>query len=540
MADSSKDSHIIPGDKCEDTEKSSPGPEVGHPVADSTQDKPSEDNKTSGYPLLRPSAFNPTQSKSSGGGILAPSKLALNPFASKAPAVHAVSSASESEEEKEKKIVAPSHFTSDAHVSASEVAVVAAESPGRSILRPSALDRQTANFHKAKSEFTPSKTSFVLKPATLQSPLTRAKVNDDKIAEKAKPMLNVEASVKVGSTLFDSTTSESEATKENYFAQLSSSKTFEAETNGTAGFVFGQNIAQRAELSDAEQVTSSSGCDTELVFGENLEAKALTSLPSVKPSEDNVVPPDDTSSADDNHPQSLEESAAAFQAKLLRPEYQEVQVSTGEEDESNVFQFNAKLFVFDKIQTTWSEKGRGHLRLNDMIGAESKKPFQSRVVMRTHGSLRVILNTKIWPGMAVERASPKGVRITAMDPDGGIKVYLIMANPKDAEQIFSAIDWRVQQQQVCEMEKSTRLGTPGLDWPQPHEIQQSREKRTRRPESPDSTDIAKKPRYESEHRRVIPEETSNDSSTVDPETEVSSESFTSSPVVKSSPSTTSE
>lgn len=46
--------------------------------------------------------------------------------------------------------------------------------------------------------------------------------------------------------------------------------------------------------------------------------------------------------------------------------------------------------------------------------------------MRTHGSLRVILNTKIWPGMTIERASSKSVRITATDGAEGIKVFLIV------------------------------------------------------------------------------------------------------------------
>lgn len=65
--------------------------------------------------------------------------------------------------------------------------------------------------------------------------------------------------------------------------------------------------------------------------------------------------------------------------------------------------------------------------------------------MRTTGCLRVILNTKIWSGMSVERASPRSVRVTAAESDGDIKVFLIMTNPKDADQILSAIDWRVQQ-----------------------------------------------------------------------------------------------
>jgi hypothetical protein len=49
-------------------------------------------------------------------------------------------------------------------------------------------------------------------------------------------------------------------------------------------------------------------------------------------------------------------------------------------------------------------------------------------VMRTQGSLRVILNTKIWAGMNVERASTKAIRITATDVDQTVKVFLIMVS----------------------------------------------------------------------------------------------------------------
>lgn len=46
--------------------------------------------------------------------------------------------------------------------------------------------------------------------------------------------------------------------------------------------------------------------------------------------------------------------------------------------------------------------------------------------MRTQGSLRLILNTKLWAQMQVDKASEKSVRITAMDTeDQGVKVFLI-------------------------------------------------------------------------------------------------------------------
>lgn len=51
-------------------------------------------------------------------------------------------------------------------------------------------------------------------------------------------------------------------------------------------------------------------------------------------------------------------------------------------------------------------------------------------VMRTHGSLRVILNTKIWPGMMVERASQKSIRLTGTDGEEGVKVFLLVVNAK--------------------------------------------------------------------------------------------------------------
>ena len=49
-------------------------------------------------------------------------------------------------------------------------------------------------------------------------------------------------------------------------------------------------------------------------------------------------------------------------------------------------------------------------------------------VMRVQGSLRVVLNTMIWPSMLVERSSKRSVRISAVDADDGIKIYLIQVS----------------------------------------------------------------------------------------------------------------
>jgi len=87
-------------------------------------------------------------------------------------------------------------------------------------------------------------------------------------------------------------------------------------------------------------------------------------------------------------------------------------------------QINCRLFVFDGNTLNWVERGRGQLRLNDREeGSENK--MQSRLIIRTKGSLRLMLNAPIWAGMNVERASDKSVRFTAND-NGQMRVFLIM------------------------------------------------------------------------------------------------------------------
>lgn len=57
--------------------------------------------------------------------------------------------------------------------------------------------------------------------------------------------------------------------------------------------------------------------------------------------------------------------------------------------------------------------------------------------MRTQGSLRLILNTKLWPQMQVDKASEKSVRITAMDTeDQGVKVFLISVCVTETQQLW--------------------------------------------------------------------------------------------------------
>uniref|UniRef100_G3PX94 Ran-binding protein 3 n=1 Tax=Gasterosteus aculeatus aculeatus TaxID=481459 RepID=G3PX94_GASAC len=219
--------------------------------------------------------------------------------------------------------------------------------------------------------------------------------------------------------------SQSEGT--NYFLQYISTPSSKNPANSTddgAKFVFGQNMSERV-LSPPK--------------GESLveENKEVSAAPAAEPPSQEATP------EKGNH-NSLEESAAAYtKATAKKCILEKVDVKTGEESESNVLQMQCKLYVFEKTAQSWIERGRGLLRLNDMASTEDGT-LQSRLVMRTQGSLRLILNTKLWPQMQVDKASEKSVRITAMDTeDQGVKVFLISASSKDIGQLAAALHHRI-------------------------------------------------------------------------------------------------
>ncbi|XP_037361069.1 ran-binding protein 3 isoform X1 [Talpa occidentalis] len=220
-------------------------------------------------------------------------------------------------------------------------------------------------------------------------------------------------------------------TATNYFLQYISSS-LENSTNSadpsSNKFVFGQNMSERV-LSPPKLNEVSSDASRENAAA---ESGSESSSQEATPEKAN------------NISESLVESAAAYtKATARKCLLEKVEVITGEEAESNVLQIQCKLFVFDKTSQSWVERGRGLLRLNDMASADDGT-LQSRLVMRTQGSLRLILNTKLWAQMQIDKASEKSIRITAMDTeDQGVKVFLISASSKDTGQLYAALHHRI-------------------------------------------------------------------------------------------------
>ena len=102
---------------------------------------------------------------------------------------------------------------------------------------------------------------------------------------------------------------------------------------------------------------------------------------------------------------TLHEAAAEYtESHSNKRKYDVVDVVTGEEEESNVLQANVKLYIFESEKKNWVERGRGTLRLND-DPSSTPGHLRSRLVMRTVGTLRIVLNTKLFPNMKCEKVS---------------------------------------------------------------------------------------------------------------------------------------
>ncbi|NXK00426.1 RANB3 protein, partial [Corythaixoides concolor] len=257
-----------------------------------------------------------------------------------------------------------------------------------------------------------------------------------------------------------------------------------AELNAQQAFVFGQNLRDRVKLGDESDETadvqnaglptsdipsatnyflqyisssvenstnSADASSNKFVFGQNMSERVLSPPKSNEGSTESTKENAATESGSESSSQeatpekeSLAESAAAYtKATARKCLLAKVEVITGEEAESNVLQIQCKLFVFDKNSQSWVERGRGLLRLNDMASTDDGT-LQSRLVMRTQGSLRLILNTKLWAQMQIDKASEKSIRITAMDTeDQGVKVFLISASSKDTGQLYAALHHRI-------------------------------------------------------------------------------------------------
>ncbi|XP_067941896.1 ran-binding protein 3-like [Watersipora subatra] len=259
--------------------------------------------------------------------------------------------------------------------------------------------------------------------ASSNNPFLRpAKLSYDNDEDSGEGKQAVESSAEK-STSSDNAKTEKESTTSSSAKAKDTSDITKSETKpilGPSASTFDSNISRAAQSS--------------FVFGEALDSRVT-----------NVTKENGTNGHPDTEevqkPKMLTLEEAADEYKKLQesgPILPEVETVTGEEDESNVLQISCKLFLFQDESQNWAERGRGCLRLND-----DPEGGHSRLVMRTAGIHRVILNTNIWPAMVCEKANPKTIRITGTEAEQ-VHIYLITGSPADMEHLHNAVTYRIQ------------------------------------------------------------------------------------------------
>ncbi|KAK8937457.1 hypothetical protein KSP39_PZI011981 [Platanthera zijinensis] len=92
----------------------------------------------------------------------------------------------------------------------------------------------------------------------------------------------------------------------------------------------------------------------------------------------------------------------------IQTSLQVVPVETGEENEKLVFAADATLYEY--LDGSWKERGRGEIKVNASLSGE-----KARLVMRTKGNYRLILNASIYPDMTLTDMEKKGITFSCIN-----------------------------------------------------------------------------------------------------------------------------
>ncbi|KAF9926860.1 hypothetical protein FBU30_003650, partial [Linnemannia zychae] len=121
----------------------------------------------------------------------------------------------------------------------------------------------------------------------------------------------------------------------------------------------------------------------------------------------------------EDDPEQQEESERSFGVGIFSNADQ-IDVLTGEEDEMTIYQTKGKLYADTEKTMAWKERGKGTFKIN--VGRRDTK--LARLVMRTDGVLRLILNMSIFPEMNVAITGDKYIRFMGFE-DGKPLSYLL-------------------------------------------------------------------------------------------------------------------
>ncbi|KAK4772049.1 hypothetical protein SAY86_013824 [Trapa natans] len=103
-------------------------------------------------------------------------------------------------------------------------------------------------------------------------------------------------------------------------------------------------------------------------------------------------------------------ASAAPQAEGNKfPPKEEIVVETGEENERVVFSADSILFEF--IDGSWKERGKGEIKVN----VSTTRTEKARMIMRTKGNLRLVLNANLYPEIKLTSMEKKSLTFACVN-----------------------------------------------------------------------------------------------------------------------------
>ncbi|NXR69979.1 RNB3L protein, partial [Rhadina sibilatrix] len=303
------------------------------------------------------------------------------------------------------------------------------------VFMTSALLQRHPDIMKSTREgsLSPSQLWNVIRPATLQPPQALACPEIPVVSLVTKKEACVQPSedssyLSTENSLNSKTAAGSSITMSLSSSQKTQSQLPKERSSSNSDFVFGENMVERVLLGQTSATMNSPVQFCMSLFSEK-EFLFFFFFPTERALLRNAT--------------LIESAAACISKPMEKILLDKVEVITGEETEHNVLQINCKLFVFNKLSLTWTERGRGSLRLND-TSSNKHGMLKSRLIMRNQGSLRLILNTQLWEQMVIKRANRKSLCFTATDQgDHSVQVFLTQASSKDTEHLYAAIHHRL-------------------------------------------------------------------------------------------------
>ncbi|KAK6739269.1 hypothetical protein RB195_020989 [Necator americanus] len=253
----------------------------------------------------------------------------------------------------------------------------------------------------------------------------------------------------------------------------------EREEKGQPVFVFGSKISDRV-IQEAPAESSNGNAS---VGGELEGSRPKTAEELFK-----------SAAQQDKAPEEHDFIAEAKEAAEKKKEHEKpstslVAIMTGEENDINIFQTACKLHSFDTEKKTWVERGLSQIRINQR---NEDGEVHHRIVARTTGNHRVVINSKVHADMLFERVDAKRFKISATSPDSnGMQIFLVTIGfsktALNIDEFCTILDGLIKKEKANESSKRKRKasGDPGAEKVAKMKIQEDGNESQHEKSSPD-------------------------------------------------------